>query len=506
MFFIFEMANNHMGDVSHGKRIIDEFSKLAKKYNINAGVKLQFRQLDTFIHKDFKNSDLKYVKRFNETVLTKNQFKELIDYTKKSGLKSVVTPFDNESIDILVELDVDAIKIASCSIDDWPLLNEVSDINKKIIISTAGIDLNLLREVYNLFKSKKRDFSFLHCVAEYPTPRGHANLERINFLKDGFSDVEIGFSTHEPPSEKSIVPYAVAMGCRIIEKHVAIPTENWGVNKYSCTPEQIENIFKDLQVLSLSTYGDPEDSKSDGKWGIKYGELEKKSLKSLKRGIYVNKTLESGHTITEDDLYYSMPLQDNQYDTSYFYDVVKSRVGENSIIKDSPLLENDVLTVSHDDMIEEIKSKCLGILSESNVNITKEDKVQLSAHYGLKNFLDVGCLIIDKINREYCKKYIIQLPNQKHPPHYHIKKEESFELLHGDCTLNLNGTDVHLELGKPILINRNVVHFFSSKNGCIVEEISTTHYLNDSKYEDTNINKLDLSERKININLESLGN
>jgi len=33
MFFIFEMANNHMGDVSHGKRIIDEFSKLAKKYN-----------------------------------------------------------------------------------------------------------------------------------------------------------------------------------------------------------------------------------------------------------------------------------------------------------------------------------------------------------------------------------------------------------------------------------------------------------------------------------------
>ena len=150
--------------------------------------------------------------------------------------------------------------------------------------------LSIWRYSYDYHVVGKRDFSFLHCVAEYPTPRGHANLERINFLKDGFSDVEIGFSTHEPPSEKSIVPYAVAMGCRIIEKHVAIPTENWGVNTYSCTPEQIENIFKDLQVLSLSTYCDPEDSKSDGKWGIKYGELEKKSLKSLKRGIYVNKT------------------------------------------------------------------------------------------------------------------------------------------------------------------------------------------------------------------------
>ena len=63
MFYIFEMANNHQGSITHAKKIIDEFASVAKGLGINAAVKLQFRQLDSFIHDDFKSSDLKFVKR-----------------------------------------------------------------------------------------------------------------------------------------------------------------------------------------------------------------------------------------------------------------------------------------------------------------------------------------------------------------------------------------------------------------------------------------------------------
>ena len=52
------MANNHQGSVEHAKKIVDDFADLANKRNLNAGVKLQFRNLDTFIHPDYKNSDL----------------------------------------------------------------------------------------------------------------------------------------------------------------------------------------------------------------------------------------------------------------------------------------------------------------------------------------------------------------------------------------------------------------------------------------------------------------
>ena len=57
---VLDIANNHFGSISHAKKIIDQFSKIIKKYKINSTFKFQFRDLDTFIHKDFKNSDEKY--------------------------------------------------------------------------------------------------------------------------------------------------------------------------------------------------------------------------------------------------------------------------------------------------------------------------------------------------------------------------------------------------------------------------------------------------------------
>ena len=108
MFYIFEMANNHMGSVDHAKKIIDDFANLAKRKNINAGIKLQFRNLDTFIHPDYQDrNDLKYVKRFNETRLNKEQFSEIINYIKSKNLLSVSTPFDNESLPLFDDLGVE---------------------------------------------------------------------------------------------------------------------------------------------------------------------------------------------------------------------------------------------------------------------------------------------------------------------------------------------------------------------------------------------------------------
>ena len=62
ILIIFEMANNHMGDVSHGKLMIEEFAKVANSYRdiFDFAWKFQFRDLDTFIHKDYVDrEDLK---------------------------------------------------------------------------------------------------------------------------------------------------------------------------------------------------------------------------------------------------------------------------------------------------------------------------------------------------------------------------------------------------------------------------------------------------------------
>ena len=138
--FIFEMANNHMGDLAHGLRVIREFAKVKEEYReFNFAFKFQFRNIDTFIHPDYKDRmDLKYVKRFTETRLTREQFSILKQEAENHGFISVCTGFDEDSISLIEEMDFEVIKIASCSFTDWPLLNRIAETDMPIIASTAG--------------------------------------------------------------------------------------------------------------------------------------------------------------------------------------------------------------------------------------------------------------------------------------------------------------------------------------------------------------------------------
>jgi sialic acid synthase SpsE/mannose-6-phosphate isomerase-like protein (cupin superfamily) len=484
-FYIFEMANNHMGSVEHAKKIIDAFSDLAKRRKINAAIKLQFRNLDTFIHKDYQASDLKFVKRFNETRLTHNQFKEIVEYIHAAGMVSMATPFDNESLHMFDDLGVQMLKIASCSVDDWPLLNEASTINRKIVISTGGATIKTLKRVYNIFKKAGRDFSYMHCIAEYPTPIDKSFLNRITKLKEEFPDIEIGFSTHESPKQKSMVPYAIALGCALVEKHVGVPTDTIKLNEYSCTVEDFEKVLDEVELLESAMKGEFTTSQA---------------LQELKRGIYSKRPIKKGDIVTANDFYYAMPVLDGCMDVSMI-DTILNTTAMIDINNDIPIKHEYFHDINKTLTIIDIISKANEMLSASNITVTAKDDVELSCHYGLDNFYETGALIISKINRAYCKKIILMLPNQSHPTHRHIQKEECFELLSGDCTLVLNGRSIELKKGDTILINRNVSHSFFSKNGCVIEEISTTHIKGDSIYDDPRINKLSVDERKIQIQL-----
>ena len=79
---VLEMANNHQGDLQHAKKIINEFSKFVDKYKetFSFAMKFQYRDLDSFIHPNFKNSDLKFVQRFETTKLSADEYLELKNF------------------------------------------------------------------------------------------------------------------------------------------------------------------------------------------------------------------------------------------------------------------------------------------------------------------------------------------------------------------------------------------------------------------------------------------
>ena len=114
-------------------------------------------------------------------------------------------------------------------------------------------------------------------------------------------------------------------------------------------------------------------------------------------------------------------------------------------------------------------------------------ELEISHHYGIDNFYKTGAVIINCINREYCKKIIVLLSGQSHPVHFHKRKEETFQVLYGDMQVNLKGKEKEYRRGDIVLVKRGVKHSFGTKNGAIFEEISTTHFKNDSFYEDKKI-------------------
>ena len=103
---VLDIANNHQGSLEHGLRIIRETSAVVKKFtDFRVVFKFQFRQLDSFIHKDHKkNLDHKMVKRFTETRLERKDFEVLLSEIRNLGHYSACTPFDEESVGVIEDI------------------------------------------------------------------------------------------------------------------------------------------------------------------------------------------------------------------------------------------------------------------------------------------------------------------------------------------------------------------------------------------------------------------
>lgn len=476
---IFEMANNHMGDVDHGIKIIREFHKIAKKFDFLFAFKFQFRDLDTFIHPDYKKrDDLKYIKRFSETKLTETDFKKLQSEVEKLGFISMCTPFDEISVDKVVSMNFDIIKVASCSFTDWPLLEKIVAYDKPIILSTAAAELSDIDNVVNFLQHRKKTFAILHCVGEYPTKVENLQLNQIDFLKERYPEVVIGFSTHEEPDATLPIQMALAKGARIFEKHIGVVTEKYPINAYSSTPEQVE---KWLHAAEMAV-------KAGGMKGKKalHSEKEMADVRQFKRGVFAKTSIKKGERIDGSNTFLAFPnskgqiLANDLSKYTYFY-------ATKNIKQSEPIISPKTVDIRR--QVYKAVTRVQEMIKKSGIALPNKLEFELSHHYGIEKFDQIGATLVTCVNREYAKKLVIMFPGQTHPVHKHKKKEETFHILYGDFTMRLNGEEMKHSAGDIVTVERGVKHGFTTKRGGIFEEISSTHFISDSFYEDKEIQK-----------------
>ena len=485
--FVFEMANNHQGSVEHGKRIINAVADVARKHGVRAAVKLQFRDLDTFIHPDFRESkEIKHIPRFLSTRLSEEQFAELVAETKRRGLVTMCTPFDELSVDKIVRLGIELVKIGSCSAHDWPLLERAAETGKPVIISTGGLTIKDIDKIVSFFQNRAVHFALMHCVSIYPMTNDKAHLNQIEILKSRYPNLTIGFSTHEEPSNTTLIGLAYAKGARIFEKHVGVATNDIKLNAYSALPEQAD-LWITAYKEAVKACGHEQGERS-------ISEEETKDLRSLMRGVYAKRRIEIGRIIDRSDVFFAMPLQSGQLVSGRWRD---------GLLADKDYMPKEAIvaairpdTREKKEIIYHAIHSIKGMLNMAKIPLGHDFQVELSHHYGLDQFHKAGCTLITCFNREYAKKIVVQLAGQYNPAHYHMKKDETFHVLSGVLEVDIDGRQKFLEPGDSLWVPRGILHAFGSDNGVIFEEISTTNHNDDSYYADKEIAKLPRDFRK----------
>ena len=473
--FVFDMANNHMGSVEHGLRIIREIYEVTKGFCFNFGFKLQYRHLDTFIHPDFKSrTDFKYIKRFSETRLKADEMRTLKNEMEKLGFVTVCTPYDERSVDLIEEHDFDVIKVGSCSFTDWPLLERIVKTDKPIIASTAGASLDDIDKVVSFFEHRGKDFALMHCVAQYPTPDEHLQLNQIGLFKQRYPQTRIGYSTHESPDNVDAIKIAITEGAIIFEKHVGVATEGIQLNAYSATPEQIrrwlEAAYQAVEMCGVSGKR-PEFSK------------EMAELRSLRRGVFAKRLIQRGERIELADVFFAIPTSEGQI-TANDMSKYTEFYADTDIEVNVPLLLSNTRRREGREKVYNIVQRVKELVRKSGVIVPPKVDLEISHHYGIDRFDEFGLTMVTVVNREYCKKLLILLPGQKHPEQCHELKEETFQILYGDVWLNLDENMRQCQSGEVVIIDRGVKHSFGTETGAVIEEISSTHYADDSSYTD----------------------
>jgi N-acetylneuraminate synthase len=336
--FVLEMANNHWGNLNRGLRIISDFAQVVRFNNVRATIKLQFRDVDSFIHKEFRNrTDIRYIKKTLDTKLSKQDFGTLVQSVRDHGCLTSATPFDEVSVDMCQEFDLDMIKLASSDINDWFLIERIAQTRKPVSFSTGGSSLKGVDDLVKFFSNRSIPFAINHCVSLYPSEDSNLDLNQLDFLRERYPSAVVGLSTHEYTSWDASMLIAYAKGARTFERHIDIDVDGIPVSPYCSQPHQVDTWFKSFKKAKEMCGG----SSTERRFvPLKESEY----LDALVRGVYAKRDLPEGYMIkhenNNDDFYLAIPLQKGQIS-------VRELMNGERLIK--PVLKDQALMI---DMID----------------------------------------------------------------------------------------------------------------------------------------------------------
>lgn len=291
-YVIAELSANHNGNFEQALRIVEA----AKAVGADA-VKIQTYRPDTITLNS--NTDDFVVKGglwdgrtlydlYEEAHTPWDWHKPLFDHARKLGITMFSSPFDPTAVDLLMDLNAPAFKIASFEVIDLPLIRYVASTGKPMIISTGMADAEEIEEATQAARDGGcTQFALLHCVSGYPAPASDYNLATIPDMAQRWG-VPVGLSDHTLDNTTAIA--SVALGSSVIEKHFTLDRSGGGPDdSFSLEPKEFAELCTGAHT-AWEAIGRVD-------YGRKSSEI---GNVTFRRSLYFVKDLAVGETVTAD--------------------------------------------------------------------------------------------------------------------------------------------------------------------------------------------------------------
>lgn len=213
----------------------------------------------------------------NRLELSRSDHEALIRECERVGVRFFSTGFDIESLDMLVELGIDRIKVPSGELTNLPYLRHVATKGVPVILSTGMATLGEIEDAIMVMEAggvPRTDLTVLHCNTEYPTPMGDVNLRTMDSIASAFN-IAVGYSDHTLGIEVPIA--AVALGATVIEKHFTLDRNRAGPDhRASLEPAELKAMVSAIRNIEQAMQGDGVKRPSSSE--IKNRDIARKSL------------------------------------------------------------------------------------------------------------------------------------------------------------------------------------------------------------------------------------
>lgn len=310
VYIIGEIGQNHNGSVDLAKLLVEIAARKVKddlfglELKQMDAVKLTKRDLTQELSQSQMavpyNSPHSFGKTYGEhrafLELNDEQHFEVYTHAKSLGLDFVETLCAIGCLSLLKLFTPDKLKVASRDLTNWPLLNALAETKIPIILSTGMAGEKELNEALDIISKHHSDISILHCVSQYPTHPQNTNLNTIKYLLKNYGKYVIGYSDHTIGISAPVA--AVAMGAKIIEKHITLDRKMKGTDQASSLGiDGIYRMVRDIRVMEMSL----------GKEELFIDESVKTAKVKLERSIATKRAMKAGEKITEADIHLLSP-------------------------------------------------------------------------------------------------------------------------------------------------------------------------------------------------------